>query len=137
MPKVLIKQLILTLAVGIGCFFISLLLYYHQKDTILLFLGSILFLSCLGKSISNFLLIKSKKFEILEGTCTMLYHNNNLLKKYYEAVIIDKKQMEYHIKLDKKNYKIYPQLSYRFYFIPATVKEKTLSFENILAIEIL
>ena len=68
-PKPLHQKLVLTLLVGIGCFFTGLALSVSIRDKTLFFLSAaILVFSCI-RTVSLYFKIKSGSYYTLEGTC--------------------------------------------------------------------
>lgn len=113
MPKPLLRRLVLTFMVGTGCFFIGLVFFFHDKDTSFFVLSTLLFAGSAAKGIRLCLQIKKKTYVILEGICTDV--RPKLFRNHREVLLTDKEGNE-HFLLVGKEHKIYPGLSYRFYF---------------------
>ena len=102
-----------TMLIGAACQLFSVIYYTAVSDNILLLLGSVLFLFCIGRSISLFQLMRRADYETVEGICISIF--TNPLKKHRKIRLLDKNGVE-HTLLLAKNSKFQIGYSYRFYF---------------------
>lgn len=87
-PKPLHQKLVLTLLVGIGCFFTGLALSVSIRDKTLFFLSAaILVFSCI-RTVSLYFKIKSGSYYTLEGTCCSVSFLP--FRKNYTAALTDR-----------------------------------------------
>lgn len=139
-PKPLLRRLVLTFAVGIGCFFIGLVFFFHDKDTSFFVLSTLLFAGSAAKGIRLCLQIKKKTYMILEGTCTDV--RPKLFRNHRDVLLTDKDGNE-HFLLVGKDHKICKGISYRFYFRKSNgispgrnpLLKKVLLTDNLLGVE--
>lgn len=112
-PKPLHQKLVLTLLVGIGCFFTGLALSVSIRDKTLFFLSAaILVFSCI-RTVSLYFKIKSGSYYTLEGTCCSVFFLP--FRKNYTAALTDRDGRDRILHLPK-DCRVRPGLSYRFYF---------------------
>lgn len=112
-PKPLLRRLVLTFVVGTSCFFTGLVFFLYENDISFFILSTLLFAGSAAKGIRLCLQIKKKTYVILEGTCTDV--RPKLFRNHRDVLLTDKEGNE-HLLLVGKDHKIYPGLSYRFYF---------------------
>lgn len=116
-PTPLLKRLVLTFLVGIGCFVIGLTFYFYEQDHIFLGLSCFILAGSFIKTILFYIQLRRKTYILLEGTCTQVQFK--LFTKSYQLLLVDAEETE-HTLLIGKDYKIRPGQSYRFYFKTAS-----------------
>lgn len=116
-PTPLLKRLVLTFLVGIGCFFVGLTFYFYNQDRIFLGLSCCILAGSFLKTILFYIQLLRKTYILLEGTCTQIQFK--LFIKSYQLLLVDAEETE-HTLLIGKDYKIRPGSSYRFYFKSAS-----------------
>lgn len=139
-PIPLVKRLVLTFLVGIGCFFAGLVFYLYNHDRIFLGLSCCILSGSLIKTITLYIRLRRKEYILLEGICTQVQFK--LFSKSHQVLLVDAGGTE-HTLLISKDYKIRTGLLYRFYFKTASgispgknpLLEKMLLTEQLLGVE--
>ncbi len=112
-PKPLLQRLILTFLVGTGSFFTGFVFFLHQKDISFFILSILLSAGSAAKAILLGLQIRRKTYTVLEGTCTDI--RLKPFRNSHDIMLTDQDGNEHLLRI-RKDYKIRPGLSYRFYF---------------------
>lgn len=112
-PPLLKWRLMCTLLVGIGSISIALVVFLVSKDRILLSLSSMIFLGCLCRCGDLWHTIAREEYEMVTGICTGI--NSVPFRKYRRVYLLDEEGNETTLLL-KKQQRIKPGASYRFYF---------------------
>lgn len=139
-PKPLLQRLILTFAVGIGCFFTGLVFFLQKDDVPFFALSIMLFLFSCGKGSLLFLQVKKRTYTLLEGACTDV--RMNLFGGTQNICLTDAEGNE-HCLVIGKDHKICKGISYRFYFRKSNgispgrnpLLKKVLLTDNLLGVE--
>ena len=68
-PLPIIRQLVLTIIVGISCFFIGIIYHTRTDDALFLILSICILFSSVIKSYNLFFTIKNHAYVVIKGTC--------------------------------------------------------------------
>lgn len=112
-PSIIVKRLALTSMVGACCFLVSLAVFFHAGDALLLWLGFFLFLICLVKSFLLFFRGLAGAYFTLEGECCSV---RRLPFTRYQQVIILDSDGETHCLQLESGIRLIPGARYRLYF---------------------
>lgn len=141
-PKPLLRRLILTFLVGIGCFVVGLALFVVKADRSFFTLSALILLGSLIKAALLHRLIRRKAYTTIEGTCMDV--RLKMLGQSREVLLTDPEGQELRLLIGKEH-KIQPGSCYRFYFKDASgispgknpLMEKALLTDNLLGVEAL
>ena len=112
-PSIIVKRLALTSMVGACCFLVSLAVFFHVGDALLLWLGFFLFLTCLVKSCLLFFKGLTGAYFVLEGECCSV--RRLPFTRYQQIIILDSGGESHCLQLES-GIRLIPGDRYRLYF---------------------
>jgi len=112
-PAPLLRKIIITALIGIGCTIFGLAYWIAAKDRILLFLSLALLVACLCRAWTFYRLAAQKKYKVMEGVCVGV--TPHLLGKYKEVRLLEDSGEERNLRLPK-NSGLKIGRRYRLYF---------------------
>lgn len=129
-PIVITKRLALTFLVGAGFLIISMSYFLYASDTLLLCLGSFLFVMCGIRCCSLFFRGLTGAYTVLEGECFKISFPT--LSRYQVILFLDDMRETHCLHLDK-NCRLQAGKRYRLYFtdeLPIKFPPKSLFFKR-------
>lgn len=112
-PGVLLKKIIITLLLGIGCLTVGAIYYIAARDTIFLALSAALFVGCAYRSGSLYCMMAGKHYCVAEGVCIGI--TPKPMRRYRSVRFMDAEGLETTLLLDKRT-KVKIGYRYRIYF---------------------
>lgn len=112
-PPVLKCKLLFTILAGIGVITISAIVHEVIGDETLIYLGGIIFISCLLRCHTLWTILSKSNYEVIVGTCIGI--NTPPLRRYQKVTVMDESGIESTLLLQKQA-RIIIGKQYRFYF---------------------
>lgn len=112
-PQPLLRKIILTPLLGIGCLIFGIAAHIGAEDRTLLMLSGVLFVFCIYKGVQSYRIASSAQYEIVCGTCVRL--SPQLFGKLRKVILMDDAGVEITLRLPKQ-YRMMIGSRYRFYF---------------------
>ena len=112
-PVPLLRKIVITAAIGIGCTIFGLAYWIAAKDRIFLFLSLALLITCLYRAWSFYRLAALKKYTVMEGVCVGV--DSRVLGKSKDVRLLEDSGEERGLRLPK-NCALKIGRRYRLYF---------------------
>lgn len=112
-PNIITKRLALTVLVGAGFFFVSLAYFLYAGDTLLLCLGSFLFILCGIRCGTLFFQGLTGAYTVLEGECLEI--SPLAFSRYQKVMLLDDTGETLCLQLEK-GCRLQPGSRYQLYF---------------------
>lgn len=112
-PLPLRQKMLFSVLIGVVCFSVGGVIFIYTKDRIMLYLSFAVLAFSIIKSINLFLILRNKKYDVIEGMCTVIVPKP--LRKVRKVEIIDNEGNNHSLYLNKQS-KLKIGQSYRFYF---------------------
>lgn len=112
-PFPLRQKMLLSALIGAVCLLVGGAMFMYTKDKVMLYLSIAVLFFCSIKCINLFFILRDKRYDVIEGTCTAIVAKP--LRKVREVEIIDSAGINHSLYLNKQS-KIKIGQAYRFYF---------------------